>query len=1153
MSPETSVLLLLMVLLNVGHSSRPVVTFTPNSKKIFRTESISMTCDVGPTEQNNQKYDWFRTGAHVHNGKTYAIESAKTSHSGSYQCFSQHASDPYRLDVSDGWVILQAPNYVYEGDDLTLRCHHYPAYTARQTQFYKDNKVIQSWIYNDLYRIPKVDTKMSGTYKCEKEVKRRLVYRKRRDEESIYVRELFSVPTISANLDSKEENMTLTCETSLYSSRPNTQLQFAFYNEGQILQEFGLSNTCEVNIGHLGHSGKYSCGAQTLDGKVWKKSAEQLIQIEGSQQGFMLRQGSISGVLCCKCIRAAGIGVQGLTRKRYLASRHSRGGGGLIVPYSLCALSSWGWLLCSERSSAPCCLRPLPSWRCRFCEGNIQAEDDFSFYTREHCLRSSIMSPETSVFLLWLVLIQEGASIRPVVTFTPNYKKIFTTESITMTCDVEATRGEDLKYIWYKDHVQVHSGKSYTIQNAGTSHSGNYGCQTSTGEISDPARLDVRDDWLILQTPLYVYEGDEMTLRCHHYPGYGGKQTRFYKEDKVITDGSDDEEFHISNVDRTSAGKYKCTKEVFYRSSSAYGAEASVSVEELFTTPTIKVTPHPVFKKNNMTLKCETSLHPPRQNTQIQFAFYREGRIVQGFGDKDIYDVSMVQLEHSGNYSCEVQTTDGRVRKKSVEELIQIEELFSHPNIKVTSEFFEGDALTLTCHTTLNPHTKPTEVQFAFYRDGQMVREFDSSNKYEVQTAHLEHSGNYTCEVKSLTHPTRKISNWSKILVKELFTTPTIKVTPHPVFKKNNMTLKCETSLHPPRQNTQIQFAFYREGRIVQGFGDKDIYDVSMVQLEHSGNYSCEVQTTDGRVRKRSAEEPIQIEELFSHPNIKVTNEFFEGDALTLTCHTTLHPHTKPTEVQFAFYRDGQMVGEFDSSNKYEVQTAHLEHSGNYTCEVKSLTHPTRKISNWSKILAKELFSPPVLRVSPELVNEGENMILSCDTKLSEHRQTTELQYAFYRDGEDIQGFNSSNIYDVSMVQLEHSGNYSCEVQTTDGRVRKKSAEEPIQIEELFSHPNIKVTKEFFEGDALTLTCHTTLHPHTKPTLVQFAFYRDGQMVREFDSSNKYEVQTAHLEHSGNYTCEVKSLTHPTRKISNWSKILVKDFIKPYVNLKGYS
>ncbi|XP_044129664.1 high affinity immunoglobulin gamma Fc receptor I-like [Bufo gargarizans] len=376
------------------------------------------------------------------------------------------------------------------------------------------------------------------------------------------------------------------------------------------------------------------------------------------------------------------------------------------------------------------------------------------------------MSPETSVFLLWLVLLQEGASIRPVVTFTPNYKKIFKMESITMTCDVEATRGEDLNYIWYKDHVQVHSGKSYTIQNAGTSHSGNYGCQNSTGEISDPARLDVSNEWLILQTPLYVYEGDEMTLRCHHYPGYGGKQTTFYKENKVITDGSDDEEFHISNVDRTSAGKYKCTKEVYYISLSVHGAEASVSVEELFTTPTIKVTPHPVFKKNNMTLKCETSLHPPRQNTQILFAFYREGRIVQGSGDKDIYEVSMVQLEHSGKYSCEVQTTDGRVRKKSAEEPIQIEELFSHPNIKVTKEFFEGDALTLTCHTTLHPHTKPTEVQFAFYRDGQMVREFNSSNKYEVQTSHLEHSGNYTCKVKSLTHPTRKISNWSNILVK---------------------------------------------------------------------------------------------------------------------------------------------------------------------------------------------------------------------------------------------------------------------------------------------------------------------------------------------------------------------------------------------------
>ncbi|XP_044129666.1 high affinity immunoglobulin gamma Fc receptor I-like [Bufo gargarizans] len=73
-------------------------------------------------------------------------------------------------------------------------------------------------------------------------------------------------------------------------------------------------------------------------------------------------------------------------------------------------------------------------------------------------------------------------------------------------------------------------------------------------------------------------------------------------------------------------------------------------------------------------------------------------------------------------------------------------------------------------------------------------------------------------------------------------------------------------------------------------------------------------------------------------------------------------------------------------------------------------------------------------------------MILSCDTKLSEHRQTTELQYAFYRDGEDIQGFNSSNIYEAKFIKEENSGTYTCEIQASNGSVKKRSKEVQIEV-----------------------------------------------------------------------------------------------------------
>lgn len=78
----------------------------------------------------------------------------------------------------------------------------------------------------------------------------------------------------------------------------------------------------------------------------------------------------------------------------------------------------------------------------------------------------------------------------PVVTFTPNWRKIFIGESITMRCDVGSSGGEDLTYIWYKDGTWLHTGKIYTIISANTVHSGDYRCIASS-ERSGTARLDV--------------------------------------------------------------------------------------------------------------------------------------------------------------------------------------------------------------------------------------------------------------------------------------------------------------------------------------------------------------------------------------------------------------------------------------------------------------------------------------------------------------------------------------------------------------------------------------------------------------------------------------------------------------------------------------
>ncbi|XP_075049610.1 Fc receptor-like protein 4 [Mixophyes fleayi] len=270
-----------------------------------------------------------------------------------------------------------------------------------------------------------------------------------------------------------------------------------------------------------------------------------------------------------------------------------------------------------------------------------------------------------------------------------------------------------------------------------------------------------------------------------------------------------------------------------------------------------------------------------------------------------------------------------------------------------------------------------------------------------------------------------------------------------------------------------------------------------------------------------------------------------EGDDLALTC----VPESKNTKHQFGFFKQAKnnkfdnRVQEFSSSDTYRVPSAQPEDSGNYKCAVRTYKTGPWKMSNVSSVKIEELFSSPKMKMAPNTIIEGNNMILTCDTTLAPLGNTTELEFAFYKTGQNVQEFNLFDTYRDPSVHLEDSGNYYCEVRTSSGSVRKRSNVLSIQIEELFSYPKIKmVPSTIIGGENMTLTCDTTLAPLRDTTILEFAFYRDGRNVQEFNLSATYRVLSAQLEDSGNYYCEVRTITSNVRKRSNVLYIQIEDY-----------
>uniref|UniRef100_A0A7D9NKI4 Ig-like domain-containing protein n=1 Tax=Xenopus tropicalis TaxID=8364 RepID=A0A7D9NKI4_XENTR len=152
-------------------------------------------------------------------------------------------------------------------------------------------------------------------------------------------------------------------------------------------------------------------------------------------------------------------------------------------------------------------------------------------------------------------------------------------------------------------------------------------------------------------------------------------------------------------------------------------------------------------------------------------------------------------------------------------------------------------------------------------------------------------------------------------------------------------------------------------------------------------------------------------------------------ESVTLTCNVAPSAQGDPP---YSWYKDGAPIG--TKQQKYTVVSAQVSDSGEYQCKSNSSDR-------------SEAVTLTVSNGSLSQINEGDPIMFKCDTNLSPRRETTELQFAFYRNGHNVQGFNSSNQYGVPSAQLEDSGNYTCEVQTPTGSVRKRSNMAHIHIQ----------------------------------------------------------------------------------------------------------
>ncbi|XP_075763219.1 Fc receptor-like protein 6 isoform X3 [Pelodiscus sinensis] len=509
--------------------------------------------------------------------------------------------------------------------------------------------------------------------------------------------------------------------------------------------------------------------------------------------------------------------------------------------------------------------------------------------------------------------------------------------------------------------------------------SGSYKCQAPGSHPSDPIELTVSYDWLILQVPYYaVFEGDPLLLRCCGWQGDTVSNIRFYKDGVDIRLYPENSVLTIKQARTSDSGKYHCSGRI-KNTMNIMAAEtshvASISVQELFSSPVLKITGSgDVIEGNPVTLRCFTQLNSQKSDIQLLRVFYKDSMAPIGTGISPDYHIPAAGLEDSGFYHCEVKTMTLSVQKQSSKLKLDVKRIpVSRVSLGVQPQggrVTEGEQLVLSCSVEVG--TGP--ITFSWHQKGsrQALRtETQHSQRmvYEIPAANETDMGEYYCMASNGNPPAS--SPGVKIVVMVPVSPPllTISVADAWATVGDVVEIWCESS----RGSAPILYRFHHEGdalgnRTVSSRGPGSLA-LKVTSERDTGTYFCEADNGMAHGSQRSA--PFRLSVLVPVSGATITAdptglEVMAGESMNLSC--SVESGTAPL---FKWLHNSEDLAAASGlspptavGNMLHFRSVQLGHGGNYQCIASNQLSPQQVFQAHSKILAIAVIEGPSSQVA---------------------------------------------------------------------------------------------------------------------------------------------------------------------------------------------
>ncbi|XP_045919915.1 obscurin-like [Micropterus dolomieu] len=929
-----------------GVHNRAVVTLQPNWLQIFSGETFTVRCEIQGGGDTKWTYEW--TPAKLNRPPTdneYRISRATVSHSGDYSCkgrrdsySSTEWSDVIKLTVSSQKPKAQLRadrRTIPAGGSVTLSCSVNPS-SGWKYFWYRGEKTSEPLNTQDAVFISDGPFSVSqgGLYWCRGGRGDPVYY----TEESDAIVTNRAVVTLQPNWSEiySGETITLRCEIK---DGGDTEWEYEWKTSSSY-KPLKQSEYMEIRA-NVNNRGNYRC-----KGKMALYSSTEW------SDPFTLT-----------------LSAQRPKAKLRADWRTIPAGGSVTLSCSVNPSSGWKYFWYrGEKTSEPLNTQDavfISDRQISVSQGGLYwcrgGRGDPVYYT-EHS------DP---------VSINKIMSNRAVVTLQPNWLQIFSGETFTVRCEIQA--GGDTKWTYEWTPAKLNrppTDNEYRISRATVSHSGDYSCKGrrdsySSTEWSDVITLTVSSQRPKAELRAFrrtIPAGGSVTLSCSVNPSSGWKYF-WYRGEKTSEPLNTQDAVFISDgpISVSQGGLYWCRGG---RGDPVYYTEDSDAVVTNRAVVTLQTSWPEIYRGEKITLRCEIK---DGGDTEWE---YKWSTPHSDTVTKHTYGVISATVNSGGNYWCMGEHKKTQLYSTEWSDLFMLRVSAQRPKAELSADrrdFPAGGSVTLSC--SVNPSSG---WKYFWYRGKKTYKPLTTNDAVFISDGQISVSqgGLYWCR-GGRGDPVYYTEDSDAVSINKIMSNRAV-VTLQPnwtqIFSGETFTVRCEIQ---GGGNTKWTYEWtpaklnrpttYNEYRIIRA------------TVSHSGDYSCK-----GRRDSYSSTEwsdVIKLTVSSKRPKAELSadrRDFPAGGSVTLSCSVNLSSGWK-----YFWYRGEKTSEPLNTQDAVFISDGQISVSqgGLYWCR-GGRGDPVYYTEHSDPVSINKINRPqPVLTVSPSWLSPGASVTLSCRVK----------------------------------------------------------------------------------------------------------------------------------------------------------------------------